>query len=139
MDVDSALALCARWLPTWTGNQPEALAAFYSEDCLYRDPGRPNGLRGRDELLRYLGRLLTANPAWRWAADEVIPTRDGFTLKWRAEIPIGDETVVEHGLDIVEVDAAGLIARNEVFFDRTALFRALGAGDRVDESTSATR
>ena len=126
MNKADAEALCERWLPLWTGNRPEELAAVYSEDVFYRDPAVPLGLRGRPALLAYLRRLLAANPDWRWYAVEIMETAGGFTGKWRAEIPVGDEVIEEYGLDIIEVDDEGLISRNEVYFDRCELMRALG-------------
>lgn len=125
MTRDDAATLVDRWLPLWTGNRPDALLACYAEDARYRDPAKPDGLHGHAELRRYFGKLLALNPDWRWEADEIIPTAAGFTLKWRATIPVGDQAIVEHGLDIVEVDARGLITRNEVYFDRTAWFAAM--------------
>ncbi len=77
----------------------------------------------------YFKRLLAENPKWVWEAVEIFPTKQGFTLKWKATIPVGDTTVVEYGVDIVEV-ADGKITRNEVYFDRTALMKAAGAKSR---------
>ncbi len=53
----------------------------------------------------------------------------GFTLRWKARIPVGDVVVEESGLDLVLVED-GLITRNEVYFDRTALLRAMQAPRR---------
>lgn len=125
MTHDEAVALTRHWLPLWTGNRPDELLACYAEEARYRDPAKPDGLTGHAELRRYFGKLLALNPDWRWEAEEVIPTAAGFTLKWRATIPVGDQAIVEHGLDIVEVDGRGLIIRNEVYFDRTAWFAAM--------------
>lgn len=123
MNEQDALAFCEAWLGAWTGNRPEALLAFYAEDAVYRDPGRPGGLRGHAELRPYFEKLLAANPDWVWKAVEVQPTSRGFTLKWHARVPAGAATVEEDGLDIVEV-ANGRITRNEVYFDRVALLAA---------------
>ena len=38
-----AEAFCARWLPAWTGNRPEALLEFYARDAYYADPAVPDG------------------------------------------------------------------------------------------------
>jgi len=38
-------------LPAWTGNEPEKLASYYSDDCLYLDPEIPDGLNGKNELI----------------------------------------------------------------------------------------
>lgn len=123
MNENDARAFCDAWLAAWTGNAPGGLLAFYAEDALYRDPGRPGGLRGHAELLPYFTKLLGANPAWVWRAVEVHPTPKGFTLKWHAVIPAGGGSVEEDGLDIVEI-AGGKITRNEVYFDRAALLAA---------------
>ena len=114
------------WLLTWTGNQPEKLLGYYAEDALYRDPARPAGLCGHAEMRPYFQKLLAANPDWVWQAIEVIPTANGCTLKWKATIPAGGQTIEEFGLDIVEIDD-GLITRNEVYFDRLALIEAARA------------
>ena len=114
-----------RWLAAWTGNRPEKLSAFFHPEVVYRDPGRPDGISGIAALDGYLRALLAANPEWVWTPIEVMPTERGYTLKWQATIPTRAGEVVELGLDIVELDAAGLITRNEVYFDLT---RLLGAG-----------
>ena len=124
MSAAESETFCAKWLAAWTGNDPEGLLAYYAEDAAYRDPGRPGGLHGHAELRPYFTALLAANPDWVWTPEEVIPTAAGFTLKWRARIPAGGTVVEETGLDIVEV-RDGKITRNEVYFDRAALLRAL--------------
>jgi len=120
MDAQQALTFCTTWLGSWTGNRPEELSLFYSEDAFYRDPANPQGLRGRTEILAYLRTLLKHNPEWVWEAEEVFMIDGGFVLRWRAGIPVGREIVRENGLDIVLV-RDGLITRNEVFFDRSTL------------------
>lgn len=123
MNEPEARAFAERWLSAWTGNRPEELLQFYAPGAVYRDPGRPQGLKGHEALRPYFTKLLAANPEWVWTAVEVIPTAQGFTLKWHAHIPAGASAIEEDGLDIVEV-ADGLITRNEVYFDRAALLRA---------------
>jgi len=118
--TDELIVFCDSWLSAWTGNQPERLLSFYDEKAFYRDPGRPKGLRGHEELKAYFQKLLAANPDWRWRAIEMIPTPKGFVLKWEATIPRGETVLSEQGLDIVEV-REGKIVRNEVFFDSSRL------------------
>lgn len=115
---------CDAWLAAWTGNSPETLLGFYAEGAVYRDPAFPGGLHGHAALRPYFSKLLAANPDWRWTREELIPTATGFTLKWRAHMPVGDAVIEEVGLDIVEM-AGGRITRNEVYFDRTALLQAI--------------
>jgi len=55
---------------------------------------------------------------------EVYPTEKGFILKWRATIPIKSEEIIEHGMDLLELEGDKII-RNEVYFDRTELISLL--------------
>ncbi|MGD0855207.1 MAG: nuclear transport factor 2 family protein [Dehalococcoidia bacterium] len=125
MEIQAAQELCNRWLPAWTGNCPDKLIEFYAADAFYSDPVRREGLRGHAQILPYFERLLAQNPQWKWEAVELFPTDKGFTGKWKATIPAGNTTVIEYGVDIVEV-ADGKITRNEVYFDRVALLKAVG-------------
>lgn len=45
LDAEQARRFALAWLPAWTGNDPQRLAAFYSEDAFYLDPAVPQGLR----------------------------------------------------------------------------------------------
>jgi len=124
MNREEALRLCERWLPLWTGNRPEALAAIYAEDVFYRDPARPEGVRGKAALLAYFRKLLAANPNWVWTADDVFPVEGGFVARWKADIPVGKTVIHETGMDLIYVKD-GLVTRNEVYFDRAALLAAM--------------
>lgn len=115
---------CKAWLDSWTGNKPETLLKFYHADAFYTDPSKRSGLIGHAQLLPYFSKLLALNPNWEWTAVEIIPTLNGFTLKWKATIPVGDSFVEETGLDIVEIQDE-LIIRNEVYFDRLNWMEAL--------------
>jgi ketosteroid isomerase-like protein len=124
MKKEEARQFCEKWLPTWTGNRPQELSEFYAEDAFYSDPVQRSGLTGRAAILPYLEKLLKHNPEWIWTAEEIIETVKGFTLKWRAEIPVAGQSIVEYGLDIVEI-VDGRIVRNEVYFDRVAMLAAM--------------
>ncbi len=115
---------CNDWLKSWTGNKPETLLSFYSEDAYYQDPANPQGLIGFSQILPYFKKLLAANPNWKWEREELFPTEKGFVLKWKARIPVGSEIVEEKGIDIVELKNDH-ICRNEVYFDRAKLLSKL--------------
>lgn len=118
-----------RWLPAWTGNRPELLASFYSEDAFYSDPAIPKGVRGRAALTRYFKRLLGANPDWVWTNLEImLPNENGFLNKWLAKIPVAGKVLDITGVCSVEFKV-GLICRNEVYFDRSRLISAMKAND----------
>jgi hypothetical protein len=117
-DSTEAAAFAKQWLPAWSGNNPELLASFYSEDAFYLDPAIPDGIRGKPALLAYFGKLLMHNPNWVWTQIEGIPLEGGFLNKWLARIPVGEKTLDVVGVCLVQLDAVGKICRNEVYFDR---------------------
>lgn len=122
---DEARRFCDRWLPAWTGNDPQRLASFYSEDACYLDPGVTKGIKGKDALLTYFTKLLRQNPDWVWSHIEGIPMQDGFLNKWRATIPVGKQVLETTGVCLVQLDADDRIYRNEVYFDRSELLQAI--------------
>ncbi len=125
-DRRQAALFAAAWLPAWTGNQPQRLAAFYAPDTFYTDPQIPEGVHGRVALTEYLTRLLARYPDWVWTQTASTPMHRGFVNYWRAVIPVGTTEVQLTGVCLV-VLRDGLIARNEVFFDRIPLRDAVRA------------
>ncbi len=115
-----AKAFAEKWLPAWTGNNPELLASFYTEDSFYSDPVIPRGVQGKKALLEYFRKLLAKNPHWVWTQTSATPLQDGFVNFWKAEIPAGDTKVICHGICLVQL-RQGLIYRNQVFFDPSEL------------------
>lgn len=113
------------WLPAWTGNNPEHLASFYSDDALYLDPAIPEGVKGKSALIAYLKKLLAYNPNWIWKQIEGIPLEHGFLNKWQATIPVGAKVIEVVGVCFVQLDDAGKIRRNEVYFDRSLLLKEI--------------
>ncbi len=122
MTPEQAREFAARWLPAWTGNNPQKLTDFYSEDAFYLDPGIPDGVQGKKKVLAYFRKLLAQNPEWIWTQIEGIPMEGGFLNKWHAIVPVGKRTLELVGVCFVQFNDKGLIHRNEVYFDRTNLF-----------------
>jgi hypothetical protein len=129
MNEHDARAYAERWLPAWTGNRPELLAAFYTDDAFYCDPAIPAGVRGRDALLAYFRKLLARNPDWIWRHRGSIAIFDGFLDHWHATIPVGDRIVEVTGVCAVQL-RDNLIYSNQVFFDRSELLGAPGGKRR---------
>lgn len=125
MSASEAKEFAERWLPAWTGNDPEGLASFYAEDCFYSDPQVPDGINGNEALTAYFRALLGRFPDWVWTNTEAIPMEGGFVNVWHAKIPMEGELTVEcDGVCTVQL-RDGLIARNMVFFDRSELLAAI--------------
>lgn len=121
MTPAEAKEFTSRWLPAWSGNRPAELAAFYADDAFFLDPGRPQGISGKEQLLAYFTKVTGNNPTWSWTLMEAIPIEEGFLGKLAACIPVGNKVVECVGLCFLQFDAAGKIKRNEIYFDRTEL------------------
>jgi hypothetical protein len=98
MNAAEARNFAEIWLPVWSGNHPERLAAFYAEETFYSDPATPAGVRGRPAVLAY----------------------------FRRSIPARGHIVEVDGVCSVQL-RDGLIYSNRVFFDRSELLRTLAA------------
>jgi hypothetical protein len=124
LGADEARRFAEKWHPAWSGNRPELLASFYSDDTFYCDPAIPQGVRGRAALLGYFRKLLARFPDWVWTQRGSIPMQDGFLNLWHAQIPVAGRTLEIDGVCTVQL-RDGLIYSNQVFFDRTELLRAV--------------
>lgn len=126
LNAEDARAFAERWLPAWSGNRPELLASFYTDDAVYSDPAVPHGVRGRPAILSYFEKLLGRNPEWVWVHRGSVPMQDGFLNHWHASIPVAGQVVEAVGVCSVQL-RDGLIYANHVYFDRSGLLRALSA------------
>ncbi len=117
---EEAKAFAEKWLPAWSGNRPELLASFYTDDAFYCDPAIPQGVKGKEALLTYFKKLLARNPNWVWTQIRSTPLQDGFANFWKAEIPVQKEIITVQGVCLVQIRDR-LIYRNEVFFDPSEL------------------
>ena len=128
MSKAEAVEFAERWLPAWTGNDPEGLAAFYADDAFDSDPAIPQGVEGKQALTKYFTALLARFPDWEWRNVEAIPLEDGFLNIWRATIPVGGQVLECEGVCSVQL-RDGLIARNLVYFDRSELLAAIAEAE----------
>lgn len=115
--------LTETFLGAWNSQNVEQVLACYTEDLVYRDPNTRGEVRGRDAMRRYLAKLFVG---WKmhWAQREVrtLEGGAGAAFLWRAsfERPPSAERVTIDGMDLVEL-RGDLVARNEVYFDRSGL------------------
>jgi hypothetical protein len=65
-------------------------------------------------------------PRWVWTQRDSIPLRDGFLNLWHASVPVGERVLDIDGVCTVQL-RGGLIASNQVFFDRSELLAAIRA------------
>ena len=122
--LDDMVRLSDAMLSAWNGQDVEKTLACYTEDCVYLDPNTRGPVVGRDALRRYLTRLFGQ---WKmhWTRREILPLADGngSAFLWHAQsTPVsGGKTVEIDGMDLALLRGDKL-CRNEVYFDRMALF-----------------
>lgn len=132
MNHQNLLKFIEEWLSKWTGNRPEELLEYYTEDAVYIDPANKEGLHGKEELRPYFIKLLGFYQDWVWEPIVIFPTDDGAVVKWKCTIPVNGQEIIEFGVDIVEI-TDGKISLNEVYFDRSHLLEAVEKKRRVQK------
>jgi ketosteroid isomerase-like protein len=132
---DTALGLSRKVLSAWNEQDVEGVVACYTEDCVYLDPNTRGPVEGREALRRYLAKLF-ARWTMLWTLKEFhsFGGEEGGAFLWRATLTPakGGHTVEIDGMDLVLLDGDRL-RRNEVYFDRMALF---AAGQSADSRSS---
>ncbi len=124
MERTELLELSETFLSAWNAQDVDRVLSCYTEDCVYQDPNTDGPVAGHDALRRYLTRLFDA---WNmhWSMREFFPFTggDGGAFLWKADLTpaSGGKTVEIDGMDLAVVRGHRL-CRNEVYFDRLALF-----------------
>ncbi len=124
MDVGEAKRLAEATLSAWNSQDVDGVVSCYTEDCVYLDPNTRGPVVGRDAFHRYLSRLFQR---WKmhWSLREFFLFEDesGGAFLWHAQLTpaSGGKTAEIDGMDLVMV-RGGKLCRNEVYFDRMALF-----------------
>ncbi len=123
-DLDTLLKISDAILSAWNEQDVEKVIDCYAEDCVYLDPNTRGPVVGHDALRRYLTRLFRQ---WKmhWSRRELFPLADGngSAFLWHAQLTpaSGGKTAEIDGMDLALLRGDKL-CRNEVYFDRMALF-----------------
>jgi len=121
---EEVLRLAERVLSAWNDQDVEIVLSCYTEDCIYQDPNTRGPVKGHEAFGRYLGKLFEQ---WKmhWSLREffLFGEENGGAFLWKAELtPVsGGKTFQINGMDLVML-RGGRLCRNEVYFDRMALF-----------------
>ena len=114
LTADEIAAYNAEWLQAWTDKDVPKLAAFYAEDCLYKDNQTAGGLTGRAALTAYLTGLFGATPPMTYTPDETWAIPGGFCGRWYCEIGPGGSLGRMRGFDLVLLKGREIVL-NEVY------------------------
>ena len=114
MTKDEIAAYNADWLRAWSEKDVDRLAAFYAEDCVYKDPQTAQGLSGREALKGYLTGLFGATPPMTYTPEETWPIEGGFCGRWYCAIGEDGSGGRMRGFDLVLLRGREIVL-NEVY------------------------
>lgn len=121
--------IAQRFYDAWNTQDVDLVLDCYTDDALYIDPNTRGAVKGREGLRAYLTKLF-AQWDMTWSGRELFPleTTDGSAALWTATLsPKGsDQSVTVDGMDLA-ILRGDQLARNEVYFDRSALAPLLAA------------
>jgi len=109
-------AFVDEWLKAWSDKDVIKLLSFYADDFLYLDPGTRGSITNKAHFEKYLTKLFSAFPAWKWERVELFES----SLKWRATFSFKEKPITLDGLDILIIEEDKIV-RNEVYFDRSII------------------
>lgn len=124
MRVNELRRMSDEALDAWNRHDVEAVLATYTDPLVYRDPNTRGAIESHEALRRYLRKLFER---WEmtWHTGEVFPVEgvNGAAITWKATFRprSGEQTVDIDGIDIILLDENGLIARDDIYFDRAPL------------------
>jgi ketosteroid isomerase-like protein len=119
MTHDEIVAFNAAWLKAWSDKDVDALCAFYTEDCVYKDPQTVEGLNGQSALRAYLTGLFAALPTTLYTPEAVWPIAEGYCGRWYCAMGEHGSAGRLRGFDLVLM-REGRIAFNEVYVHQMA-------------------
>ncbi|MFJ9562864.1 nuclear transport factor 2 family protein [Streptomyces fuscichromogenes] len=127
---EEIFAATRRCVDAWNSLDLEAILGTYAEDVVYQDSGSNGRILGKAALRRYLTKFLKM---WdmRFAITEErrIAGADAQVCLWTVEVRRQDgqgDVVKTTGVDIIHVNEAGELSRDEAYIDRVALLPLLG-------------
>jgi len=123
-NVERLIAVADRILEAWNEQDVEKTVACYTKDGVYLDPNTRGAVVGHEAMRRYFTKLFGK---WQmhWSRRELFPLEggEGSAFLWHATLTPSDggKTVEIDGMDLA-VLRGDKLRRNEVYFDRMALF-----------------
>jgi ketosteroid isomerase-like protein len=135
--------LAVLYSKAWAEHDPDAIAAFHTEDSVFHVHGDLAPAVGRDAVRSLAGEFFALAPDLRFDARTLLFTDDHFVVEHTMSGTAGTAPFTCDGVDVVTV-ADGLVARKETYLDFVANRRQAGAlpaslaDHEIDRSIRAT-
>jgi hypothetical protein len=132
-------AISERYFGAWEANDPEAIAAFHTDDTQFWSHLGTEPVTGREAVRETFAELFERFPEFRFETYRVLYGVDFWVLDWALAFrPEGAaETRRFDCLDVVNLSPEGLIARKDTFVDMVQLQAALAGSDVAAEAVEA--
>ncbi|WP_214402760.1 nuclear transport factor 2 family protein [Pseudonocardia lacus] len=123
-----------RYHAAWEAKDPDAIVALHTEDSTFALRGGGDRVRGRAALRQRFAQVFLDFPGYRAEVDRLLLGDGHWVLEWTMVV---DLPAVDGGaftarialVDVVDVDAAGLVTRKDVWVDgaqQAAAYRRAG-------------
>lgn len=120
-----------RYFAQWEARDPDGIVALHTEDTTFQSHLGADPVRGRDAVRETFAGFFEQFPEFGFETHRVLFGEGFWILDWDLTfVPEGEtERRGFHCLDVVNVDADGLVSRKETFIDMVQLQAALPGVD----------
>jgi hypothetical protein len=109
-----------RYAAAWLSHNPDAILALHAPISTFQSHGRTGEITGHDALRKEFARVFELFPDFGAVTHRLLIGDNHWTLDWTCTFkPPGKDRRSFRALDVVEVDAKGLVTRKDTFFDFT--------------------
>lgn len=118
----------------WNTGNTDVAEQIYSKNAQWHDPGRPEPIRGSQQIAQYVTYVRTAYPDFKLEVNESMQDGDRLATHWtvtgtqRGEfqgIPPTGKQINIKGMTLTRIEN-GQITEEHVYFDRLAMMEQLG-------------
>ena len=119
MSRNSKIAdIADRYAAAWLSHDPDAILALHAPDSIFHAHGRTGEVKGNAALRQEFAQIFERYPDFGFVTHRLLIGDNHWTLDWTLTFqPPGKDQRSFRALDVVEVDANGLVTRKDTFFD----------------------
>ena len=120
--------IAGRYAAAWLSHDPDAILALHAPDSIFQAHGRTGEVKGNTALRQEFAQVFERYPDFGVVTHRLLVGDNHWTLDWTLTFrPSGKDQRSFRALDVVEVDAKGLVTRKDTFFDHAQVKAALAA------------
>ena len=134
--MSRATDVAEQFLAAWSKDDPEALLALCSDDCVYEDVTVATVVGTHKELRDLFTMFRTSMPDLSFISEQVTACDRGVTVEWTVSgthtgtvpgLPPATNKYAEvRGVSVIDLDANGLISGCRDYWDSATWLRQIG-------------